>query len=278
MLKKIVKLFKANKSQEKETKFKVEGVCNVCGYSGPFSNKDEKALREGLLCENCKTTSRYRSIAEGILIYLRGRFNLKIDDLSQLNNLKLSSSIKIYVTQPPFYYLTSAYPIPDIVKKCSSIDVYISTFDPNCILGEPIGCNHTNQNLEDLKFPDNYFDIVITSDVLEHVRLDELAHKEIYRVLKPGGVHIFTVPHGRNINTITKVIIHKPEDPSLDEIVGEPEYHGDVNGDGSGVLAYRVYGADLDKMLESFGFKVSYFYEVNKKAAIMKTELFYCIK
>lgn len=43
-------------------------------------------------------------------------------------------------------------------------------------------------------FKTNTFDIVTAIDVLEHVPNDEKAIKEIYRVLKPGGIGIFLVP------------------------------------------------------------------------------------
>lgn len=50
-------------------------------------------------------------------------------------------------------------------------------------------------NLEKLPFRDNYFDLVLTADVLEHVRDLGRALGEIARVLKPGGLHFFTVPY-----------------------------------------------------------------------------------
>ncbi|RLI98717.1 MAG: hypothetical protein DRP00_01425 [Candidatus Aenigmatarchaeota archaeon] len=47
-------------------------------------------------------------------------------------------------------------------------------------------------------FPDNYFDEVIATHVLEH--LDDLASvmKEIWRILKPGGKLKITAPHFSN--------------------------------------------------------------------------------
>ena len=33
-------------------------------------------------------------------------------------------------------------------------------------------------------------DLVVTSDVMEHVRLDDKAHREIHRVLADGGVYV----------------------------------------------------------------------------------------
>jgi ubiquinone/menaquinone biosynthesis C-methylase UbiE len=46
----------------------------------------------------------------------------------------------------------------------------------------------------DLKFPDNEFDSVLCTQVLEHVYDHHTMMKEIYRVLKPGGHVILTVP------------------------------------------------------------------------------------
>lgn len=46
-----------------------------------------------------------------------------------------------------------------------------------------------------LPFGDNEFDYVVCSEVLEHLPDDAAAAREIYRVLKPGGRAIITVPH-----------------------------------------------------------------------------------
>lgn len=45
-----------------------------------------------------------------------------------------------------------------------------------------------------LPFQDNCFDAAVASEILEHIEEDSRALKEIYRVLKPGGVAIITVP------------------------------------------------------------------------------------
>lgn len=46
----------------------------------------------------------------------------------------------------------------------------------------------------DMPFPDNSFDAVFLIEVLEHVHNPPKALSEIYRVLKPGGTLIFSVP------------------------------------------------------------------------------------
>ncbi len=46
-----------------------------------------------------------------------------------------------------------------------------------------------------LPFRDAFFDRIIASEILEHIEDDEKAISEIYRVLKPGGLVIVTVPN-----------------------------------------------------------------------------------
>jgi ubiquinone/menaquinone biosynthesis C-methylase UbiE len=45
-----------------------------------------------------------------------------------------------------------------------------------------------------LPFPDASFDLVLATDIIEHVDADDRALAEIYRVLKPGGTALITVP------------------------------------------------------------------------------------
>ncbi len=47
---------------------------------------------------------------------------------------------------------------------------------------------------EKLPFQNSSFDVVIASDVLEHITDDAAAVQEVARVLKPGGIFIVTVP------------------------------------------------------------------------------------
>ena len=42
-------------------------------------------------------------------------------------------------------------------------------------------------NVLKLPYKDNYFDLVCLMDVIEHIKDDKIAIKEIHRVLKPGG-------------------------------------------------------------------------------------------
>lgn len=50
-------------------------------------------------------------------------------------------------------------------------------------------------NIYDQPWPDNKFDGIILSEILEHIEDDVRGLREVYRVLKPGGVVAITVPH-----------------------------------------------------------------------------------
>lgn len=57
-----------------------------------------------------------------------------------------------------------------------------------------IGEEVVRASAEEIPFPDEYFDAVFMLDVLEHVRDEERAFAEIYRVLKDGGIVVISVP------------------------------------------------------------------------------------
>jgi SAM-dependent methyltransferase len=256
------------------------GRCNICGSRTIFFILNEAPkYRESLVCKECSTTSRYRSIARGILIAAKELKTIEAESIKDLvksySNLPDSSKLKIYDTQVPFYYRTS-YPIPDILSECTWIDVQTSKFRPQQRLGLQLGPNTTNQNLEQLTFSDDSFDIVITSDVMEHVRLDYKAHQEIRRVLKPNGIYLFTVPNFRHKSeALIRIKITDPSDPSKDQFLMEKEYHGDPNGHDMS-LCYRTYGTDLDGFLRRLGFTVEYCKTEFPETAILNTELFIC--
>ena len=46
----------------------------------------------------------------------------------------------------------------------------------------------------DLPYRDDFFDVVVSFDVFEHIKNDFQAIREVHRVLKSGGVLIFAVP------------------------------------------------------------------------------------
>jgi ubiquinone/menaquinone biosynthesis C-methylase UbiE len=62
-------------------------------------------------------------------------------------------------------------------------------------VGHLPGITLVRGNIYALPFPDDYFDGVILSEILEHVADDVAGLREVRRVLKPGGVAAITVPN-----------------------------------------------------------------------------------
>jgi hypothetical protein len=255
----------------------VSGFCNVCGRSTLFYFHGTTGRRESLLCAFCRTTSRYRSIARGLLRAIALLSGCEPpESLRALRGIRLPRVLTLYDTQIPFRHEACAYPLPDLARRCVDIDVLVSVLRTDLPLGTPVGPNAMNQDLEKLTFGDETFDVVVTSDVMEHVRLDRLAHQEIRRVLKPGGVYLFTVPHVRDAPSIEKVRVPVAHDRSRDVVIGEPDYHGDANAPDGRALAYRVYGQELDRLLGDLGFDVEYTRADLPDLGIRDTELFFC--
>jgi SAM-dependent methyltransferase len=105
-----------------------------------------------------------------------------------------------------------------------------------------------NENLEKMTFDDNTFDLFITQDVFEHVLNPQVAAKEILRVLKPGGAHIFTTPKHRTIE-MSRTRVERVEGKIEDLFV--PEFHGNPVGDGRSLVTWD-YGRDFEELFTAW--------------------------
>ena len=60
---------------------------------------------------------------------------------------------------------------------------------------EGVEARLSSVDIHHLPFADNTFDKVLMSEVLEHIADDRKAMREVFRVLKPGGILALSVPH-----------------------------------------------------------------------------------
>ncbi|MEM0897927.1 MAG: methyltransferase domain-containing protein [Verrucomicrobiota bacterium] len=101
---------------------------------------------------------------------------------------------------------------------------------------------HVDENIDitDIQYPDNTFDLILCSHVLEHVPEDRKAMREFHRVLAPEGQAFLLVPINSKVSE---------EDPSVTDpkdrlrLYGHPDH-------------VRNYGLDYPQRLEEEGFKV----------------------
>ncbi len=188
-------------------------LCECCQRKSIFMSNT--IAREFKCCCFCGANERYELLAREI----RGRFGGELKNLRVLE-LDPHSPLRGILSQAKEYYRS----------------FYSKAHLPGQTREDGARC----EDITRLTFSDSSLDLVVSSDVLEHVADLEQAFIESARVLVPGGVHLFTVPTREA--TTARAIVRNGEIYHL----LEPEYHLDpLNA--SGVLAFWDVGPDLGK-------------------------------
>jgi SAM-dependent methyltransferase len=214
------------------------GVCSVCGAEGVFV-REHQSLREGYRCSACGSSNRYRGQADALLQL----FGAECASVRELAVSERFAQLRIYEPgiNSPFR------------RYCSHIADYETSFYwPDVEPGasrDGVQC----QDLEGLTFADQSFDLLISSDILEHVRRPWVAFEETFRVLACGGVHVFSVPAQEPMREKTHYRVDTTGDD--DVLLDEAVYHG--NGIGGRSLVYVDYGRDLVDDLAKIGFDLT---------------------
>jgi len=113
-----------------------------------------------------------------------------------------------------------------------------------------------HEDLRALSFTSNSFDLVLSAEVFEHIPEPYVALNEVFRVLKPGGSYVWTVP--LNSNTHAKDIQFSMLNAagqrfdSADPAIKSPQFHGDPMAPEGGIVVFQIFGAGelLPKMCE----------------------------
>lgn len=105
-------------------------------------------------------------------------------------------------------------------------------------------------------FKNDYFDIVIHSDTLEHVLAPVEALKECYRILKINGSCLFTVP----------IIVDRMSRTRLNM---SKSFHGDYSQMAEDFVVHTEFGADAWKYLVEAGFDKVNIHTYNYPAGIV---------
>jgi SAM-dependent methyltransferase len=200
------------------------GYCPFCAQETEFAARDEW-FRDSLICTRCGLYPRQRALLV-ILNQLR-------PDWRQMLIHESSPGIDYYAHQCPGYS-ASFYDEKTALGGKTNVGAHMSRW-----LAEA-RCEH----LEKLTFKDASFDIFLTQDVMEHVFRADLAFAEIMRVLKSGGIYLFTAPkHKQILNSYPRAVMQDGKVAHLRPAT----YHGNPIGDGS--LVTWDYGADFDDLV-----------------------------
>jgi SAM-dependent methyltransferase len=226
------------------------GYCTVCGKSTYFLKfVGNDFLRETFICVNCRSNSRNRHVAKLLCdtFMIREPYSLE----------KFTGSL-------PNLSVYEAQAGGAIHNKLKFLNNYnCSEFFGDVARGSVTSKGILCQDLENLTFSDNSFDLVITQEVFEHVRNPEIAWREVYRVLKPGGYHIFTIPWYRDHKTVRRVLIE-----GENEVYILPQvYHADDIRNG---LVYSDFGHDLPEELDNMGFHTHVYCNNNEESKLYR--------
>ena len=222
--------------QQEKKKFKkwnLIGFCELCQKDSRFEFDTKNInFRESLKCEHCKLINRWRFV----LSYLK-----KI-----LKNTNSNTSVFMYEQVTPLFKYAENF-----FKNINLIGSEFLGYDKKP--GEIIR-NIRHENSMELSFNDNSFDIIVSTDVFEHVPDIQKTLTEAYRVLKENGTLLISVPLDVNKQeTIQRAVFDNGKIKSL-----LPEvYHGNPMSS-KGSLVFYDYGWDFLNFLRKAGFKEVY--------------------
>lgn len=114
------------------------------------------------------------------------------------------------------------------------------------------------ENVQDLSYADESFDVVTHTEVMEHVPDDRAAFAQLRRVLRPGGMMFFTVP----IYPGTTLERARFRDGVIEHLQ-PPVYHQDPLQAGAAILAFRDYGRDIAERILAAGFNAAWIEEAD---------------
>lgn len=141
-----------------KSKFKYD--CPICGYHGPFMDKNNRLRAK---CPKCGELERARMAM------------LVVDQI--FDETKALETDVLHIS--PENFLRKIF--KKKYKSYISSDLYREDVDHQF-------------DIQSIPYPDNTFDLVFASHVLEYVKNDRQAIKEIKRVLRPGGLAFLPVP------------------------------------------------------------------------------------
>jgi ubiquinone/menaquinone biosynthesis C-methylase UbiE len=70
---------------------------------------------------------------------------------------------------------------------------------------DDVRMNVVDLNDGELPYPDQHFDLITFTEVAEHLENYRAVVREIYRILKPGGVVVITTPNVLNMKSLEHV-------------------------------------------------------------------------
>lgn len=180
--------------------------CIICGYSGIFLDINRRIQN---VCPSCKSFERHRLFG----CYWKEYFE---------NTIQADMKLLHFAPEPCLTKL------------------FKSSLHENYIASDLQNKNFLDLDITNIQLPNNSFNFLFASHVLEHVLNDKLAMKECYRILKKNGYAFFMIPQRYTLQTTYE-----------DSTIVDPEQRLKHFGQSDHV---RWYGLDFPLRLKEAGF------------------------
>lgn len=240
--------------------------CGTCGFKGVPLHRDvlwsglieEWNLtpewsawmnqREGSRCAWCGSSLRSSQLASAILSVVGSQSKSSATRLTDLFRNPATKALCIAE-------INSAGNLHRHLARCDGLQY--SEFGSTAA-GVP------SQDLMALTYADASFDLVITSDTLEHVPDITRALCEIHRVLRPNAAHVFSIPVVWDRLTRQRATL---DDGVLTHHL-PPSYHGASAGGKADFLVFNEFGSDFVACCENVGFELTLIRDDHNKALV----------
>jgi SAM-dependent methyltransferase len=236
-------------------KLSYDGYCPICEAPVRFESESAE-YRESLKCMSCDNGSipRERALALVLNELAPNWRDLKIHECAPIWR-----GVSLKIARQAQYYLCTQY-----------------------FASEPFGTiieGYRNEDLQAQTFADDHFDLFLSLDVMEHIVEPELAFKEIWRTLRPGGMMISTWPVGKQQASPVQFRVARDKNGAVIHLK-PPVYHRNLVAE-EGSLVTVDYGYDIhQKIAEWAPFDVRVYRFADKAHGILgeHTEVFVCKK
>jgi SAM-dependent methyltransferase len=189
-------------------------ICNICGYKG-FFGPFGWPIRPEVHCPKCLSVERHRL------------FKFWAD----ANKGKLANRRILHFA-------------------ADSTGDFLRPLATTYVTADLMGPADLKLDIENIDLPDGSFDVIVCSHVLEHVVNDAVALAEIYRVLSPGGIGLFSIP-------IIEGWPETYEDRTLTSPRDREVHFGQFDH-------VRYYGQDFRARVRTAGFRLDEFFLVGE--------------
>lgn len=193
--------------------------------------------REGLRCVHCGSNLRSRQLAKCLIDIFNNRLDLHANCLQELCQSRAMQALVVAE-----------------INAAGNLHPFLSQL-PLLRYSEYGSLDHDvpSEDLMNLSYSVDTFDLIVNSDVLEHVPDPRRALQEIHRVLKRDGLFVLTVPVvWSQQHTRCRALINEGK---LVHLL-PPSHHGSKEAAAEDFLVFNEFGNDFIDLCREAGFLV----------------------